>query len=200
MKRSQKSKLQRRNLRVRNFPTVPNPGRLVYTGVIPTSTSESGTLTLLREVATLATGAGTSFNLIVDNNPSASDNWSEYSTSWSEYRILGMRFDYRPQFTVNTAAVATAPLVHSVLHMKSNPSIASFADAFSYGDTYLGHITKQRMSEWRMTTPEEATFVDCSAPAGTAVAYTNFSSGLTTATTYGYVFVTYLVQFRNARK
>ncbi len=184
----------------RNFPNVPSPGKLVYSGPIPTHTAESGTLVLLREVATLSTGAGTSFNSIIDNNPSGTDNWSEYSTSWSEYRVLGIRFDFRPQYSVNTATIATAPLVHSVLHMKANPSITSYGDVFAYGDSYLGHVTKQRLSEWRMTTPEEATFVDTSAPAGTAVCYTNYASGLTTATTYGIVFITYLVQFRNARK
>ncbi len=195
-----KNKRSSRRSKEPNFPRVPRTDLMLYNGVIPTHNAESGTLVIMREVATLATGAGTSFNSILDNNPSGTDNWSEYSTSWSEYRVLGIRFEYEPQYPVNTAAVTTAPLVHCILHMKSNPAIASYPQAFSYGDSYLGHVSRKRIMEWRMTTPEEATFVDTSSPAGTAIAYTNYAEGLTTATQYGVVFVTYLVQLRNTRK
>lgn len=173
---------------------------LSYRGPIPTRTAENGAVVLLREIATLSTGAGTSFNSIIDNNPSGCDNWSEYSTSWSEYRVLGIRFEYVPQFAVNTAVVNVSPLVHCILHMKSNPAITSYPQAFSYGDSHLGHVCRRRLMEWRMSTPEEASFLDTNAPAGVAVAYTNYAEGLTTATQYGILFVTYLVQFRNARK
>lgn len=183
-----------------NFPRVPRPSVLEYKGFIPTTASEEGIVAVLRDTAAYSTGAGTAFASYLDNNPSSTDNWSEYSTSWSEYRVLGIRFEYSPQYIVNTAAVNSAPLVHSVLHMKSTPAIASYAQAVSYGDSKLGHVNRRFVREWRMASAEEGTFIDCAAPAGTAFVFTAYAEGLTTALTYGVLFRTWLIQFRNPRK
>jgi hypothetical protein len=84
--------------------------------------------------------------------------------------------------------------------MKATPAIASYPQALSYGDSKLGHVTKKYVDEWRMASAEEGTFLDCSAPAGTAFVLTSYAEGLTTATTYGTAFRTWLIQFRNPRK
>ncbi len=183
-----------------NFPLPPKPNLLAYSGIIPRTASEEGIVAVLRDVVTYATGVGTSFVSYLDNNPSSTDNWGEYSTSWSEYRVLGIRFEYVPTFAVNTATVASGPLVHCILHMKATPAISSYANAMSYGDSKLGHVMKKYVDEWRMASAEEGTFLDCSAPAGTAFTQTAYADSLTTATTYGTVFRTWLIQFRNPRK
>ncbi len=198
MKRNKRA--PRGGAKSRNFPTPPPASELIYRGPIPRNTAETGLVAVLRDIATYATGVGTSFVSYLDNNPSSTDNWSEYSTSWSEYRVLGIRFEYSPTFAVNTATVSSNPLVHSVLHMKSTPAIASYAQGLSYGDAKLGHTTKKFVDEWRMNSAEEGTFIDTSAPAGTAFVHTAYADTLTTATTYGTLFRTWLVQFRNARK
>lgn len=195
-KRRNASKRTSRN----NFPRVPKPDMLAYHGPIPSNTAETGIVATLRDIATYVSGAGGDFVSYLDNNPSGTDNWSEYSTSWSEYRVLGVRFNYVPQFSVNTTAIITAPLVHSVLHMKSTPAVASFSQGLSYGDAKLGHITKPFIREWRMASAEEGTYLDTGAPSATAFTFMAYSASLTAATTYGYVFRTWLVQFRNSRK
>lgn len=190
----------RRGVNNKNFPPVPRASLLEYRGVIPANAAEEGIVVILRDTATFSTGGGTSFTSILDNNPSGTDNWTEYSTSWSEYRVLGVRYHYAPTFAVNTAAVNSAPLAHAVLHMKSSPAISSYSNAVAYGDSRLGHVNKMFTREWRMASAEEGTFLDTAAPAPTAVTFTAYAEGLSTGLTYGVCFRTWLVQFRNPRK
>lgn len=195
-----KRQRQKRKAMRSNIPRPPSASVLAYKGLIPYNASETGITTILRDVVSLSTGVGTSVSGNLDNNPSGTDNWSEYSTSWSEYRVLGVRFQFVPQYAVNTAAVATSPLAHSVLHMKSAPSIVSYSQCNSYGDSRFSHITKPFSREWRMNSAEEGTYVDCASPALTAYIFTYYADSLTAATIYGILFRTWLVQFRNPRK
>jgi hypothetical protein len=195
-----KKKMRPTKRRYQDFPVVPSPSALQYRGIIPRNASEDGIVSVLRDVVTYNTGAGTSFVSYLDNNPSSTDNWSEYSTSWSEYRVLGIRFEYSPTYVVNVAAVQTAPFVTSVLHMKSTPAIASYPQALSYGDSRLGHITKTFSREWRMIGAEEGAWIDTGAPAGTTFVFSAYAETLTTALLYGTMLRTWLVQFRNPRK
>jgi hypothetical protein len=179
---------------------VPRPGLIEYHGPIPVNASETGIVAVLRDEFALSTGVGTAISGNLDNNPSGTDNWSEYSTSWSEYRVLGIRIEFKPAFSVNTAAVATNTFCSSVLHMAAAPSIVSYGQCFSYGDAKLGHITKPQTREWRMTETPEAAFIDCAAPTLSSYVYTYYADTLTGATIYGQIFRTWLVQFRNPRK
>lgn len=200
MVKRNRNKNARRMRGSRNIPRPPPASVLSYKGIIPYNASETGITTLLRDEFSLSTGAGTAISANLDNNPSGTDNWSEYSTSWSEYRVLGIRFQFVPQYAVNTAAVATSPFAHSILHMKAAPAIVSYGQCFSYGDAKFGHVTKPFLREWRMDSAEEGTFLDCSAPALTAYTFTYYADSLTAATIYGILFRTWLVQFRNPRK
>lgn len=194
------NKPARRRVRRKDFPLVPSPSALQYNGPIPANASEDGIVSVLRDVVAFNTGAGTSFVSYLDNNPSSTDNWSEYSTSWSEYRVLGIRFTYSPTYVVNAAAVQTAPFVTSILHMKSTPAIASYPQALSYGNSRFGHISKPFVREWRMIGAEEGAWIDTAAPAGTTFVFTAYSETLTTALLYGTMLRTWLIQFRNPRK
>jgi hypothetical protein len=194
-----KRNARRRNAK-QNIPRAPAASLLAYRGPIPYNASETGITTILRDEFSLSTGVGTAISANLDNNPSGTDNWSEYSTSWSEYRVLGIRFQFVPQFAVNTATVATSPFAHSVLHMKAAPSITSYGQCNSYGDSRFGHVTKPFSREWRMNSAEEGTYLDCSSPSLTAYVFTYYADSLTAATIYGILFRTWLVQFRNPRK
>ncbi len=190
---------RRQNSKKINFPRVLPPSALAYKGTIPRNTAETGIVAVLRDYVTYNTGAGTSFNSQLDNNPSSTDNWSEYSTSWSEYRVLGIRFEFVPQFSVNTTAVTTGPLVHSILHMAGAPSNTTYATSLGYGDARLGHVTKPFLREWKMTEVNEAQFLSTASPASTAYVFLAYADTLTTGTAYGAVFRTWLIQFRNSR-
>ncbi len=195
----QKQRRQNRGRGRKNFPVAPSSGALIYRGIIPQNTAETGIVATLRDYVTFNTGAGTGFNSQLDNNPSSADNWSEYSTSWSEYRVLGIRFEFVPQFSVNTTAVTTGPLVNSILHMAGAPSNTTYATSLGYGDAKLGHVTKSFVREWRMTEVNEAQFISTASPANTAYVFIAYADSLTTGTAYGAIFRTWLVQFRNSR-
>jgi hypothetical protein len=182
-----------------DFLQPPNASAIVYSGPIPQRTAENGIVAILRENATFASGSGTSFISILDNNPSGADNWSEYSNAWGEYRVLAMRVEYEPIQVVNTAAVTAAPLVHSVVHqpgLVSSPT--NYGQAFSIGDAKLGNTMRKYVRLWRMSGSSEAVYQSTLAPAATGLSVLSSAFGLTTATTYGYAFITYLVQFRTS--
>ncbi len=195
-----KNKRQNKRVRNNNLPPVPPPDTIAYKGPIPSNTAESGIVATLRDVATLGTGAGTSFLSLLDNNPSSADNWSEYSTSWNEYRVLGIKFHYVPGLVVNTTAVSVGPMVHAIVHTQSAPSPTTLAEALSYGDAKLGHTTKEFTAEWRMTASGESDFGSTTSPGSTSYAMITYADGLTTAINYGVIFRTWLIQFRNSRK
>jgi len=182
-----------------DFLMPPPASATLYAGPVPQRTAENGIVALLREDAIFSTGSGTNFVSVLDNNPSGADNWTEYSNSWGEYRVLAMRVEYEPVQVVNTAAVTAAPLVHSVLHQASLPSSPSnYGQAFSLGDAKLGNTMRKFVRVWRMSGTAEATYQNTLAPAATSLTVTSSAFGLTTATTYGYAFITYLVQFRTS--
>jgi len=181
-----------------DFLSPPNASATVYMGPVPQRTAENGIVALLREDAVFVSGSGTSFVSILDNNPSSADNWTEYSNAWGEYRVLAMRVEYEPVQIVNTAAVAAAPLVHSVVHQPSLSSPGNYGQAFSIGDAKLGNTMRKHVRTWRMSGTAEATYQNTLSPAATSLAFVNSAFGLTTATTYGYAFITYLIQFRTS--
>lgn len=181
-----------------DFLPPPNASATVYMGPVPQRTAENGIVALLRADAAFASGSGTSFVSILDNNPSGCDNWTEYSNAWSEYRVLAIRVEYQPIQIVNTSAVTAAPLVHSVIHQPSLTAPTNFGQAFSIGDAKLGSTMRKFVRTWRMSGTAEATYQNTLAPAATSLAVTSSAFGLTTGTTYGYAFITYLVQFRTS--
>jgi hypothetical protein len=196
-----KTKKRTRRNRARSgidFPVPPPANLITYKGPIPTRTSERGIVVSVRALSTLSTGVGTSFNVLLDNNPSGADNWSEYSTAWAEYKVLGMRFEVIPTAKVNTAALASGPLITNVLHQSTAPGITTLTNCFSFGDPSVHNTTDHFVFEWRLQDTDESLWQLTSAPGRTSYTANFFSSGLTTATTYGYVYITYLVQFHNA--
>ncbi len=198
-KRSKRSRVSNRDSPSQvDFQRPPPASATLFRGVIPQRTSENGIIALLRLNATFSTGAGTSFVSNLDNNPSSADNWTEYSNAWTEYRVLGMRLEYEPIQVVNTTTVTAGPIVHSVLHGPSISAVTNYGQAFSYGDAKLGNTMRKYVREWRMSGTAESTYQLCLSPAATSLAFLSAAFGLTTATTYGYGFVTYLVQFRTA--
>jgi hypothetical protein len=170
----------------------------MYSGPVPQRTAENGIVALLRENASFASGTGTSFVSVLDNNPSGADNWTEYSNAWAEYRVLAIRVEYEPIQVVNTAAVTAAPLVHSVIHQPSLSPPANYGQAFSAGDAKLGNTMRKFVRTWRMSGTAEATYQNTLAPSATSLTVASSAFGLTTGVTYGIAFITYLVQFRTS--
>lgn len=201
-KRNDTNNLRKRSSRNNNdsagIPRAPDPSQIKYGGPIATHTSERGVVAILRLTANAATGAGTSFVSILDNNPSGTDNWSEYSTSWSSYRVLGVRLQFIPWPCVNIATITTAPMVHTVLHASSITSPTNLSTSFSQGDSRVCNVATPFTRVWKMSNTVESAWIVTSAPSANSLCFATSAYNLTTGNSYGTFFITYMVQFRTS--
>jgi hypothetical protein len=195
MLRPRKKRVSRNGL---NFPTPPPTNLITYRGPISLKTAERGIVASVRGLSGLSTGAGQVFNVLIDNNPSGADNWAAYASSWAEYKVLGMKIQYAPVYNVSTSTVASGVVVANIFHSNVNPGITTLTNAFTYGDPKIKHSTKPFSLEWRLQDTDEALWQPTSSPGRTSYVANVYSSGLTTATTYGYLYITYMIQFHNA--
>jgi len=183
----------------RNFPVPPLPSAVSYSGKIPSNTSETGTVVTLRNAFQLTTNGAGFVNSTQNADVSAFDNFSEYSTIFQDYRTLGIRYEYYPNFAVNSASVGGGLMVHCILHTEITPSISNITEAYSYGDSRVGNVFKPWKAEWRMAATDEAEWLPVtSSGSHKAITITIDQAGASIA--YGVVFVTALVQFRTTRK
>ncbi len=181
-----------------DFSRPPPTGLLTYRGGIPTRTSERGITAILRQTAQQTTGAlATTLNPVLGNNPSSADNWPDYAAAWSQYRVLGMRIEWQPYEAVNTTGVRTyGAFIHTILHQTAAPSTNSVSNCFSSGDSKLTQMVKPHVRIWKMLDSTEAGWLSTSSPISSSYVYSFFASNLTTSITYGFLFITYYVQFR----
>jgi len=191
-------KIKRRN--GVDFPRPPPTSQLSYRGAIPTRTSERGITAILRQISTQTTGmAATTLNVVLGNNPSSADNWSDYAAAWTQYRVLGMRIEWQPYDNVSSTSLNGLQYgshIHTILHQTGTPSTNSVANCFSSGDAQVIQYYKPYVRTWKMLDSNEASWVATSAPASTSYVFSSFSNNLTISKTYGVYFITYFVQFR----
>ncbi len=191
----------RRMRRRRNKPMarrVPNPPPSVvaYRGPIAIPSSDTTTVILVDNSA-LSTGMATAIiSAVFNNNPSNARNWTEYSTSWNEYRVLGIKFTYDPLTPTPNGILLTGSGYQSIFHGTATAP-TSLAEAASTGIAKSFNVFQSFVREWRMCDVNEATYVLTSAPASTSdtlVVYSN--NGSPVNSTFGNVRIEYLVQFK----
>jgi len=137
---------------------------------------------------------------IQTNDLSAFDNYTEYSTVFQDFRILGLRYEYYPNFSVNTATVGGGLLVNSIIHTEVSPTPSNITEAYSYGDARVGNVFKPWVREWKMSATDEAQFSDVSSPPTLNRSLMVYIDQASASIAYGVVFVTALVQFRTTTK
>lgn len=135
-----------------------------------------------------------------NNNPSGSTNWSEYSTAWSEYRVLGVKLTYIPQFSANTTTLSGFSGYHGIIHGTAVNTPTTLPEASATGVARLWSPFRPFVREWRMASVEEAAFVSTSGPAATSNCLTVFGTNASSSVLYGNLLIEYLVQFRSHRK
>jgi hypothetical protein len=182
---------KRRRNRQLNAP-IPLPSSLMYTGPISVPSTDMTTVILIDNGA--VTGTVVTISSIYNNNPSSARNWTEYSTSWNEYRVLGMKFTYDPLTTAPNASITQGSGYHSVFHGTATAP-TSLAEAASTGVARPFNVFKPFTREWRMSNVNESTFIQTSAPASTSDTLVLYSNN-TVATTVGNIKIEYLVQFK----
>lgn len=198
-KKTQKSNKNRQGGK-RNLPPVPAPSTISYRGRIPVNNSESGAVATLRRAFQVTTNGSGLYAATQTYDPSGCDNWSEYATIWEEYRVLGIRYEYYPTFTVNTTGVGGGLMVNSIMHTLVSPSPGNITEAYSYGDSRVGNVFKPFVREWKMSEVGEAEFVKTSTPATDQYTLMTYIDQGGSSIAYGVVFCNYLIQFRTLRK
>jgi hypothetical protein len=184
---------------------VPATDVIKYNGPINVGTTLTGIVANLRETISIISSGSGIISYIDHVDPSGSDNWSEYSTSWLEYRVLGIKYHFMPQYKVNTATTTTViqdtPIVFCQLHSSTAPTPSSIQEAWAYSDgKKVDSLMREKSVTWRMSDTFEAEFQDTATPS-TAIYSVMFQGfGASNSITYGTIFISYLVQFRGTRK
>jgi hypothetical protein len=173
----------------------PDPGTIHYLGPLQPRNEDSSTVTLFNNLA-ITMDAGGNLSGFIDNNPSASRNWTEYSTSWLEYRVLAVKITYFPSAVVNTAVIPGFQGYESVVHALTVTAPASLAQAASTGMARGWIAFRKFVRSWRMETPQEALFQLTSTPAATSQCNMLYAVAGGAAVSYGNIEIQYLVQFK----
>lgn len=180
----------------------PPAEQVVYNGpIIPRAFARADRLhtVVCSYVIPVTTAAGSSvLQTNITNNPNQSAGWSVISTQFSEYRVMGMKGKYVPNFQnyVNTGnlGVNNAPIVYYVAR-NAGLFATTLSAAFDYDGATVANSQLPKTWIAKMSTSDEGAFFNCSSPTqtfGLGMYGNTFSAG----TAYGYVFVDLLVQFR----
>ncbi len=181
-----------------SMPRNPDPSTIKYTGPI-TNPAVDSTTVMLYEVDTISSAAITGLiQAVYNNNPSSANNWADYAAAWDNYRVLGIKFEYFPINNVNTTAVAGFAGFTGVLH-GSTTVPSTIALAASTGVVRPWYFCKYHRREWKMQDANESAFQSCTAPASTSNTLNLFANGAA-GITYGYLLISYYVQFKSHRQ
>jgi len=155
---------------------------------------------LLTYAATQSTNpAGSMVSQVVASVTSTTE-WSQLSALWREYRILGARITWIPNFT--GYSTASTPLLSSmaVLTLQRDGTIVSpttVLTALRIGPRVVSNIASRMSLSYRMSGALEASFHNTDAPAVGVATFCLNSDLLTVSAAYGTLQMDMMVQFRN---
>jgi hypothetical protein len=184
-----------RNSRGKNLPVNPDPGIIHYTGPINYPILDTSVVTLYDSQAMDSDASG-NLSAFVNNNPSSARNFTEYSGSWYEYRVLAVKISYFPKAVNNTATLPGFDGYSGLVHGLSISAPSTLAQAASTGLSKPWIAFRPFTRSWRMETATEAPFIPTLTPATTSncFALTFFGGGATLH--YGNLEIQYLVQYK----
>ncbi len=186
-------------LKQRRFPNPP-PNTIAYRGPVFIPIPDTTTVVLTDNAAINTGVGGTTLSAVFNNNPSSARNWSEYSTSWNEYRVLGIRFTYDPVTVTANGTILSGSGYQSIFHGTATAP-TSLAEASSTGIARSFNVFTKFIREWRMVDVNEATYVQTSAPGSTSDALVLYATNVVPgSTTFGNIRIDYLVQFKTHTK
>ncbi len=162
------------------------------------ATNHSGLFTvtarLAMEAALTTSGSG-EITSVFTNSPTSAQNWSSWSGTFDEYRVLATRVMVRPLTIIGgSTASFKAPIAH-VVDRTDATALTGYGLSTRYDSFAETPGDKPFQVTMIMSSAEEAAFI----PIGTSspTAWIKFySSGNTVSTTVGRVTTLYLVQFR----
>jgi hypothetical protein len=185
---------------VKYAPTIRElaPSVLEYKGRIGTpgtlSAKELHTVQLDSTFAITSSGSGV-INTVISNDPSSGTSWSDWAALYQNYRTLGFSISYAPFNQYNRVSTTVAPLV-TVLDRDSNfTALVSYDNASQFNSMKFADLSHRWSRSIQMAGSQDGVF----SPTGsltTTYFIKLFSTGNSFSTTYGQLFVRYLVQFQ----
>jgi hypothetical protein len=176
-------------------------GPLTSTGI--RQQDHTYTAPLHYSLAISSSAAGAISGNVDTGNPSGGSGWSTLATVWDEFRVLSARVYYQPVDRYDaplavTTAVNQPPLLIA-LDRDSSATPGSIAVIQAYESCRMVSLSDPWTISWKMDGVVEAEFITTAAPTGSrsrGFIYLALSNSATINTTFGYIFVTFLVQFR----
>lgn len=198
MKRKLVKKTSSATKRTKYVSPNPNTNLTTYSGPIvrriERQAKDTKTIVLTEFVTVASSGAGV-INLVQAGNPSTASNWADTNTVWGEYRLLGFTCFFMPfnRYSKTTTNVSPTAVV---VDRRNSTALTSLANAAAHASCQMKSLEDPWSITIKMDGEEEANFLAVSSP--NAFQWLKFyATGLTISTNYGYLFVSYRVQYRN---
>lgn len=139
--------------------------------------------------------AGGVINYTLNANPGGYTDWSSFSGTFHEYRILATQITYAPSYndTYNAALLHNSMIM--LFDRIDSTAIASYTLGWNHADSKVGNTGKRMKQTVKMIGIEDAGFVATASPT-TVWTHKLYADTVTASTTYGRVFFRALIQFR----
>lgn len=198
MKRNAKTTNKRKNSRRYTRLAFPRADANSYYGPIvrPIERQARDTKTMvLNNFYTLTSTAGGVIADVIPGNPSNASNWADTNTVWGEYRLLGFSISFMPFNRYSKTTTNCVPFA-VIIDRRNSTALASTTAAASHASCVMHSSEDPWTMSVKMSNAEESQFIAVSSPSAYQW-FKFYASGLTVSTGYGYLLVTYRVQFRN---
>jgi len=179
----------------------PSPLALAYRGPISPNVPGAAPIVRLQTyAATISSNLGGSIVAQVVVAASVLSEWATMQGLYREYRILGARCKWIPNFTGYSTA-STPPLSSmAVFSMSRDPSItapASVLAALQTNPRVVGNISNKLSLTFRMSGSTEAAWHNTDSPGVGVATFSLNCDLLTVSSVYGTVQMDAMVQYRN---
>jgi len=135
-------------------------------------------------------------------NVTGSTEWTTLAQNWREYRVLGMQVDYRclNDKSYNSSRYAglgcIAPYHGAVPAWAGSVTSSTTNSVLNMEGSMPFHACENKLVKWRMADIEESQYFNTGAsPVIVGGVYGEIGT-LSASTTYGYVYLTFLVEFK----
>jgi hypothetical protein len=182
---------------------VQNPRQdvIVYSGPITQVGTQQLMSRLITGVTPVTAGPSGILTFKIDNDPTTYADWAPMALQYSEYRFLGTRFTYVPNFTgystMSTPSGASVMVVG--LSRDSTMAVpANVQNALSVVPHKFGPTGSRYSLEFRMNSTYEASWKNAGAVGANCCFFINADT-LSPSQVYGACVIETLVQFRNPK-
>lgn len=132
---------------------------------------------------------------VLRTDPSSAADWSNFTGSYHEYRVLAMQVRFEPSNRYSKTTTICQPIICVVDH-NTSAALTSYAQAYGHASSEIVTLEDPWKRDWRMNDVQEADFVVTSVAPSQVGGVKVYGDGLSVSTVYGMYFITWLVQFR----